>query len=85
MLGCISGQLLLGLGGDPILTTTIDVSSDGTWDACTNSLEHLFWHKQLTILGPKIKRLPDDHPSKLNCLFKLSQLFGLVRNHREHR
>ena len=50
--------------------TTIDTNSDDIWSVCTNFMEHLYWHKKrLTILGPKIEDLPDDHPSKPERLF----------------
>jgi len=66
--------------------TTIDASSDDIWDACANFMEHLYWHKKrLTILKPKIEGLPDDHPSKPECLFRLARLFYSVGNHVEHK
>ena len=66
--------------------TTIDRNSDGVWDACTNFMMHLHWHKkQLTILKPKIEGLPDNHRSKPECLFELSGLFGSVGNQVERR
>ena len=52
--------------------TSIDTNSDDVWDACANSLKHLYWHKkQLITLGPKIGGLPDGHRSKSECLFEL--------------
>jgi len=66
--------------------TTIDTNSDGVWDACTNFIAHLLWHKKrLTILKPKIEGLPDDHRSKLGCLYQLSQLLGSVGDQVEHK
>jgi len=59
--------------------TSIDANSDKVWKACANFMEHLHWHKpRLTVLGPKIEGLPDDHQSKPRCLFKLSKLFHSV-------
>ena len=61
--------------------TTIDVDSDGVWEACANFMKHLFWHKKrLTVLKPKIEGLPDDHRSKPECLFELSRSFTSVGN-----
>ena len=61
--------------------TSIDASSVNTWDACACFMRHLYWHKpRLVVLGPKIEGLPDGHRSKPQCLFRLSQLFGLVGN-----
>ena len=64
--------------------TTIDVTSSDVWGACANFMEHLYWHRpRLVILGPKIEALTDDHPSKLKCLSRLSQLFQRVGNYAE--
>jgi len=66
--------------------TSIGSNSVDVWDACGNFLEHLYWHKRrLVVLGPKIERLPDNHPSKPNCLFQLSRLFDSVGNHVERK
>ena len=66
--------------------TTVDASSDNTWGACANFIRHLVHHKQRpTILKPKIEGLPDDHCSKPDCLFELSQLFNSVGNHVERK
>ena len=66
--------------------TTINVASDDVWDACENFMNHLYWHKpRLVMLGPKIKELPDNHPSKPNCMFKLSWLFSSVGKHMEQK
>jgi len=66
--------------------TAIDVTSGDIWDACARFMEHLFWHKpRLVVFGPKIERLPDNHPSKPQCLYQLSQLFELVGNFVERK
>ena len=66
--------------------STIDAGSNDVWEACSGFIEHLAWHKKrLTILGPKIERLPDDHSSKPECLFCLGQLFDQVGNLAECR
>ena len=66
--------------------TSIYASSGGAWDACGPFMKHLYWHKpRLTVLGPRIEGLPDNHRSKPQCLFQLSQLFDLVGNHAEEK
>jgi len=66
--------------------TTIDANSDSVWDACANFMNHLYWHKnRLTILGPGIEGLPDDHRSKPECLFRLTRLLDSVGNQVEQK
>ena len=61
--------------------TSIDEDSGDAWDACAKFMDHLYWHKpRLVMLGPKIEALPDDHPSKAQCLQDLSWLFNSVGN-----
>ena len=64
--------------------TAIDAKSSSVWDARTNFIKHLSWHKKrLTILKSKIEGLPGDHHSKPECLFELAGLLGSVGNHME--
>jgi len=64
--------------------TTVDTDSNNVWDVCSYFMEHLRFHKpRLVLLGPKVKALPDVHPSKPRCLFVLASLFFLVGNHME--
>ena len=66
--------------------TSVDPNSVSIWNTCARFMEHLRWHKgRLVALGPKIERLPDNHPFKPECLFQLSRLFGLVGNHVEQK
>ena len=59
--------------------TTIDGTSRNVWDACADFMKHLIWHKpRLVTLGPKLKALPDNHPSKLECLYQLSRSFQTI-------
>ena len=62
--------------------TSIDANSDDVWKACADFMRHIFWHKKrLIALRPNIEALPDDHHSKPECLFELSQVFHSVGNH----
>ena len=62
--------------------TSMDANSADVWDACAHFMGHLYWHKKrLVALGPKIEGLPDDHPAKPQCLFRLSWLFDSVGNY----
>jgi len=64
--------------------TTIDTDSNDIWNVCSYFMAHLYWHKpRLILLGPKIKALPDIHPSKPRCLLGLSRLFTTVGNQPE--
>ena len=66
--------------------TLIDPNSLAVWDACGYFVGHVYWHKpRLVVLGPKIEGLPDDHPSKAECLFRLSCLFQVVGNGGERK
>jgi tetratricopeptide (TPR) repeat protein len=66
--------------------TSIDTQSDEVWGACHHFMEHLSWHKpRLVVLGPKVKGLPDDHPSKAKCLNSLAWLFDEVGNYAESK
>ena len=66
--------------------TLIDANSVGVWNACTGFMRHIHWHKpRLVVLGPKIEGLPDDHPSKPQCLIWLSSLFHKVANYTERK
>jgi len=66
--------------------TSIDASSNSVWDACAKFINHIYWHKpRLTVLGPKIEALPDDHPFKAQCLWDLSWLPHSVGNQVERK
>ena len=58
-----------------------DANSDEVWNACASFIRHLYWHKpRQTVLKSRIEGLSDDHRSKPDCLFELSQLFGSIGN-----
>ena len=66
--------------------TSLDANSVGVWAACCNFMEHLFRHKpRLVVLGPKIEALPDDHPSKPQCLLAFSRLPYSAGNYMEYK
>ena len=66
--------------------TTVDPNSNDVWGHCGYFMAHLYWQKvRLVVLGPKIERLPDNHPSKPWCLLKLSRLIYLVGNYEESK
>ena len=66
--------------------TSIDKNSKSVWDACGGFMHRLFWNKpRLTILGPKVEALPDDHPSKTQCSWIFSWLFNSVGNSAERK
>ena len=66
--------------------TSIDGNSDGVWDACAIFAYHLALHKpRLTVLGAKIEGLADNHPSKSQCSYRLSQLFEASGNDTERK
>ena len=68
------------------ILTSIDTNSDGVWRACDGFLRHLCWHKpRQTVLGPKIEELPDDHPSKPECLFRLAWSLESIGNYTEQK
>ena len=61
--------------------TSVDASSESVWKACADFMRHIYWHKKRpTMLRPNIERLPDDQPSKPECLLGLSQLFRSLGN-----
>jgi tetratricopeptide (TPR) repeat protein len=66
--------------------TSIDQTRGDIWDVCSHFMEHLVWHKQRqTVLGSKVETLPDDHPSKPQCLSQLSQLSQEMGNGAERK
>ncbi|KAF9645616.1 hypothetical protein BDM02DRAFT_3189570 [Thelephora ganbajun] len=66
--------------------TSVDANSDDIWLACAHFMGHLYWHRRrLVVLGPKVEGLPDNHPSKPECLFELSRLFDSVGNCAEYK
>ena len=66
--------------------TSINTSSEVVWDACSIFMNYLYWYKpRLIVLGPKIEALPDDHPTKPQCLYDLSKLFYKAGNYAEQK
>ena len=66
--------------------TSANPNSNDTWDGCLNFMGHLYWHKpRMTVLGPKIEQLPDDHLYKPRGLFELSGLFNTAGDYAEEK
>jgi len=56
--------------------TTINPNSDSVWVACHHFIRHLHLYKpRPTILVSRIEGLPDDHPSKQQCLSEVLRMF----------
>ena len=61
--------------------TSVNTNASNVWDTCFHFMEHLYWQKpRETVLRLKVEGLPDSHPTKAKCLFKLSLLVGSVGN-----
>ena len=66
--------------------TSINMNPPEVWEACAHFINHLYWQKpRRTVLASKIEGLPDGHPSKPNCLLKLSHSFGSAGNRAEEK
>ena len=66
--------------------TSIDMNASEVWDACSHFMDHLYWQKpRQTVLRSKIEGLPDGHPSKSKCLYKLARLFGSIGNYTDEK
>ena len=66
--------------------SSADPSSEVVWDGCSNFIHHLYWHRpRRTVLGPKIERLPDDHPCKSKGISRIAGLFKLIGNRAEEK
>ena len=70
-----------------LLDVFISINADtGVLNGCAHFMAHLYWHKpRQTVLGSKIEGLPDDNPSKAECLVQLSWSFHSVGNHVEQK
>ena len=66
--------------------TSINQNVANVWDVCYHFLQHLVWHKpQQTVLKSRIKALPDGHPYKAKCLFRLSLVYQQIGNDGERK
>ena len=66
--------------------TSVDPDKDDIWNVFPFFMDHLCWHKpRETMLRSKIEGLPEDHPSKPDCLIRLSRLFQSVGNYVEEK
>ena len=70
-----------------LLDVFISIKADaGALKACAHFMQHLYWHKpRQTTLGSKIEALPEDHPSKAECLQQLSQTLQSLGNFAEQK
>ncbi|KAF9789821.1 hypothetical protein BJ322DRAFT_559824 [Thelephora terrestris] len=69
-----------------VLTSIYADAHPDVWDACVHFMRHLYWQKpRQTVLRSKIESLPDSHPSKARCLFRVSRLFEAVGNRAEQK
>ena len=69
-----------------VLASIDMASSIGVWRACADFLCLLRWHKpRQTVLGPKIKHLPDDHYFKFDCSLHLVILLEDIGNHADRK
>ena len=71
-----------------LLDVFISINADASdaLDACAHFMEHLHWHKpRQTVLGSRVEGLPEDHPSKAECLYQLSRVFRSLGNYAEQR
>ena len=65
---------------------SIDTNSSGVWRTCADFLCLLSWHKpRHTVLGLKIKQLPDDHHLKFDCSLRLTVLLGNIGSHADRK
>ena len=64
--------------------TSADANSEAVWDACGHFMIHLYLDKpRIPAFGPKVWGLPDDYPSKPQCLSNLSHLYHKIGNYGE--
>ena len=66
--------------------TSFDTNLDEIWGACADFTKHLYRHKpRFTVLRSRMEGLSDEHHSKPQCLFNLSELFGFLGNDAERK
>ena len=66
--------------------TSFDTDLDDIWAASADFTMHLYRHKpRFTVLRSRMEGLSDEHHSKAQCLFNLSELLGSLGNHAERK